>query len=60
MTARSKYHLRVNEWEKAVTDARTVLEETSNTAQAYLSKVEGLFNLCCFEEVMGLLSHYDQ
>ena len=52
VTARSKYHLHVNEWEKAVSDARAVLEESSNMAQAYLSKVEGLFNLCCFEEVM--------
>ena len=52
VTARSKYHLHVNEWEKAVLDARAVLEESSNMAQAYLSKVEGLFNLCCFEEVM--------
>ena len=52
VTARSKYHLHVNEWEKAVSDARAVLEESSNTAQAYLSKVEGLFNLCWFEEVI--------
>ena len=52
VTARSKYHLHVNEWEKAVSDARVILEESSNTAQAYLSKVEGLFNLCCFEEVI--------
>ena len=52
VTARSKYHLHVNEWEKAVLDARAVLEESSNMAQAYLSKVEGLFNLCCFEEVI--------
>ena len=52
VTARSKYHLHVNEWEMAVSDARAVLEESSNMAQAFLSKVEGLFNLCCFEEVM--------
>ena len=43
----------MHNWEEAVRDARNVMEERCDKveAQTYLSKVQGLFNICLFEEV---------
>ena len=37
---------------RAVTSILKVLEYDKSLAQAFCNKVEGLFYLCCFEEVM--------
>ena len=51
--ARSKCHIHLEKWQEAVTDAEYVLNNSDDEAvsQAYCSKVEGLFNMCHFEQV---------
>ena len=54
ITARSKCHIHLEKWQEAVNDAEYVLNLSDNAAvaQAYCSKVEGLFNMCHFEQVI--------
>ena len=54
VTARSKYALSLYSWQSAVTDSRAVLRD-GDVAEAFCSKVAGLFNLCSFEEVSFII-----
>ena len=54
VTARSKYALSLYSWQSAVTDSRAVLRD-GDVAEAFCSKVAGLFNLCSFEEVSCII-----